>query len=424
MSALLTLAARSAWNRRFVLALVLLSVALSTFLLLGIERVRADVRANFSQAVSGTDLIVGPRTGAVQLLLYSVFRLGSGTSSMRYSSAEELARHRAVAWMVPLALGDSHRGFAVVGTTAEYFVRYRYGDKQLLALAQGRPLDERPDGLFDAVIGADVAAALGYRIGQRVVLSHGDGVMSENDHGDKPFTVSGILQRTGTPVDRSVHISLRAMEALHVEWIAGTRLPGVSLSAEDALKLDLQPKSVTAVLLGLKGRTAVFAVQRAVQEFEAEPLMAVLPGVALDELWQAIGIGERALLAVSALVAVVSLAGLVATILASLNERRRELALLRAVGVGPGRMMALLALEAALVALLGAALGMAALYLSLFTGSGWVQAHWGIVLHAGWPSVDEWRWVAAVAGGGLLAGLVPGWRAYRMSLADGLSPRL
>ena len=121
MTALLSLAARSAWNRRFVLGLVVLSIALSTFLLLGIERLRQDLRANFSQAVSGTDLVVGARTGPVQLLLYAVFRIGNATNNIRYSSAEAIARHRGVAWMVPLSLGDSHRGFAVLGTTTGYF---------------------------------------------------------------------------------------------------------------------------------------------------------------------------------------------------------------------------------------------------------------------------------------------------------------
>ena len=218
MSALLGLAARSAWNRRFVLALVVLSIALSTLLLLGIERIRQDLRANFSQAVSGTDLIVGARTGPVQLLLYSVFRIGNATNNIRLSSLDAIARHRAVAWVVPLSLGDSHRGFAVLGTTGAYFQHFRYGQKQALVLAQGRPFSDPPGGLYEAVVGADVARRLGYTLGQRIVLAHGDGAMRENDHADKPFTVVGFLAPTGTPVDRTVHISLQAIEALHIDW--------------------------------------------------------------------------------------------------------------------------------------------------------------------------------------------------------------
>ena len=420
MRALFTLAARSAWNRRFVLALVVLSIALSTFLLLGIERLRQDLRANFSQAVSGTDLIVGARTGPVQLLLYAVFRIGNATNNIRYTSAEAIAQHRGVAWMVPLSLGDSHRGFAVLGTTTGYFEHFRHGQKQRLVLAQGKPFD----ALYDTVVGAEVARRLGYTLGQRIVLSHGDGAMQANDHADKPFTIVGILAPTGTPVDRTVHISLQAMEAIHLDWQVGAPLPGQAVSAEQAAQQDLTPRTITAALVGLKSRAAVFAVQRDVAAFRAEPLLAILPGVALDELWDVVGLGERGLQAMSALVAAVSLAGLVAVILAGLNERRRELAILRAVGAGPRQMLALLAAEGLLVTASGVVLGALACWGTVALAGGWVQAQFGIGLQLVPPGAAEWQLMAAVLTGGLLASLVPGWRAYRLSLADGLSPRI
>ena len=420
MRAMFSLAARSAWNRRFVLSLIVLSIALSTFLLLGIERIRNDVRENFSQSISGTDLIVGARTGPVQLLLYSVFRIGSATNNMRWSSAQALAQHKAVAWMVPISLGDSHRGFAVVGTTTDYFEHFRHGDQQPLQLAQGR----RFEALFDTVLGAEVAERLGYRLGDRIVLSHGDGALPGNEHANKPFTVVGVLARTGTPVDRSVHISLQAMEALHLDWVAGVPLPGLSVTAEQAAQQKLEPRSVTAVLLGLRGRAAVFAVQRHVASFEAEPLMAILPGVVLDELWSVVGAGERGLQAMSALVALVSLGGLVAVILAGLDERRRELAILRAAGAGPRQMLLLLAAEGALVTLCGVVLGALAHAAAVALAGGWFEARFGIALHLGMPGSTEWALMGAVLAGGWLASLVPGWRAYRLSLADGLSPRI
>lgn len=420
MTPLITLAARSAWNRRFVLALVVASIALSSFLLMGIERIRQDVRENFAQAVSGTDLIVGARTGPVQLLLYSVFRIGNATNNIRWTSAQALAQHRAVAWMVPLSLGDSHRGFAVLGTTPDYFVHFRHGDKQPLRLAQGKAFD----GLYDVVLGADVARRLNYALGQRIVLAHGDGAIAANDHADKPFTVVGILAPTGTPVDRTLHVSLQAIEALHADWIAGARLPGMALSAEQAAQRDLTPRSVTAVLLGLKNRAAVFSVQREVASFRDEPLLAILPGVALDELWDVVALGERGLQAMSALVAVVSLGGLMAVILAGLNERRRELAILRAVGAGPRQMLWLLALEGGLVTLAGVAIGVLGCWGAVAALSGWIQGQFGLTLQAAPPGAPEWRLIGALVAGGWLASLVPGWRAYRLSLADGLSPRL
>lgn len=420
MNALLRLATKSAWNRRFVLFLVGLSIALSTFLLLGIERIRADVRENFSQSVSGTDLIVGARTGSVQLLLYSVFRIGSATNNIRWSSVQALEKERGVAWVVPISLGDSHRGFAVVATSPGYFEHFHYGDHQALALASGKPFE----GLFDTVLGAEVASKLGYKLGDRIILSHGDGAFVANQHADKPFTVVGILARTGTPVDRSLHIGLPAMEAIHLDWIAGAPIPGTSISAEEAARQDLTPKSVTAALVGLKSRTAVFSVQRRVAEFAGEPLMAVLPGVALDELWDVVGVGERGLVAMSALVGFVSVAGLVAVILAGLNERRRELAILRAVGAGPRQVLSLLALEGALVTLVGVAAGWAACLLVVALLGEWFGSRFGVALHAHLPNAEEGLLLIAVLAVGWLASLIPGIRAYRLSLADGLSPRI
>jgi putative ABC transport system permease protein len=420
MKTFLLLAARSAWNRRFVLSLAVLSIALSTFLLVGIERIRADVRENFAQSVSGTDLIVGARTGPVQLVLYAVFRIGAATNNMRWTSVQALAADPAVAWAVPISLGDSHHGFPVLGTTPEYFEHFRYGDRQALRLQEGKPFA----GIFDAVLGADVAERLGYRLGDRIVLSHGMGGPNLPEHADKPFTVIGVLARTGTPVDRTVHISLAGMEAIHLDWQGGVPIPGFAIPADKVRKFDLTPKVVTALLIGLKNRAAVFAVQRRIAAFKDEPLMGVLPGVALDELWDVIGVGERALLIISALVAAVSLAGLVAVVLASLNERRRELAILRALGAGPRHVLLLLALEGGLITLAGVAIGVVAVLVTVPLLGPIIQARYGLSLSLSVPTTSQQLLAVAVIAAGWAASLIPALRAYRYSLIDGLTPKV
>ncbi len=423
MKALLAVAWASALNRRGTLALVLAGIALATALLLGLERLRTDIRAGFSQSVSGTDLVVGARTSSIQLMLYAVFRVGGATNNVSMDSLRAVESHRAVAWLVPLSLGDSHRGRPVLGTTTAYFERFRWGDRQPLAFTQGRPFAGTLDGLYEAVIGAEVAATLGYAPGTRITLTHGGAEALGVEHADKPFTVVGVLARTGTPVDRTVHVSLEALEAIHLDWAGGAPIPGLSIPAEAARKFDLSPKQATAALVGLKSRAAVFNVQRFVAEHEGEALLAVLPAVALDELWQVIGPAEQGLLAISGLVAVVSLASLVAVVLAGLNERRRELAVLRAVGAGPRHVLLLLAAEGALVTLAGVLLG-AALAAAAVLGAGpLLQAEFGITLSRSAPTAAQWALAGAVVVAGMLASLVPGWRAYRLSLADGLSPR-
>ncbi len=324
---------------------------------------------------------------------------------------------------MPLSLGDSHRGRPVLGTTPEYFTRFLYGDRQALQVARGRAFSGTLDGLYEAVIGAEVAQALDYRLGQSITLNHGAGGVLGSEHGDKPFTVVGVLARTGTPVDRTVHVSLQALEAIHLDWAGGAPLPGVRIAPGDARKFDLEPKQVTAVLVGLKSRAAVFAVQRWVAQYEGEPLQAVLPGVALDELWDVVGVGEQALQAMSGLVAIVSLASLVAVVLAGLNERRRELAVLRAVGAGPRHVLGLLTIEAGLVTGLGSLAGAIVSIAAVALAGPWLQTRFGITLQAAAPTAAQWALWGAIVAAGMLAGLIPGVRAYRLSLADGLSPR-
>lgn len=417
--ALAALAARSAWNRRFTLGLTLIALALSVALLLGIERLRADVRASFTQAVSGADLVVGARASPIELTLYAVFRIGAASQEIGWQSVQAIAQHPAVAWALPLALGDSHRGFPVLGVPAAYFEHFRYGDRQALRFAAGRPYA----GVFEAVLGSEVARRLGYRPGSRITLAHGSGEFAP-EHADKPFTVVGVLAPTGTPVDRTVHVNLEAIEAIHLDWQGGAPIPGLNIPPELVQKFDLTPKTVTAVLVGLKSRAQVFAMQRWVQAYAGEPLMAVLPGVALDQLWATLAIGERALLAVSAMVAGVSLVGLIAVILASLNERRRELAILRALGAGPRRILLLLTLEGMGLTLAACIIGLILSQSLTLIAAPWLAAHYGIHLQLAWPHAAQWLWLVAVFAVGTLAALIPAWRAYRLSLADGLTPHV
>ena len=418
MKAILRLALQSAWARRLTLGITLAAIAISSALLLAVERVRLDARQSFSQAVSGVDLVVGARGGSLQLILHTVFHAGNVTHTMRWDSHEALASHPAVAWAVPLTLGDAHRGFPVLGTTPAYFEHFRYSLQQPLAFREGQVFAD----VFEAVLGSEVAATLGYRIDDRIALSHGMDA-SGPEHADKPFRVVGILAPTGTPVDRTVHVSLEAITALHLDWAGGAPLPGLTIPAEHVRKFELQPKEITAMLVGLKSRAEVFRLQRHINSYRGEALMAVMPGVALDELWQTLAGIERSLLAISALVVLVGLTGLTATLLAGLNERRRELAILRALGAGPGDIFLMLTVEGLLVTAIGLLLGVALLAIGLAVGAPLLQSQLGIALALRAPGATEFALLFAILATGLVASLVPGWRAWRLSLSDGLSPR-
>lgn len=419
MRVIIALAVQSLINRRVTALMIILSIAVSVALLLGVEKVRHGAKQSFSSTVAGTDLIVGARSGSVQLLLYSVFRIGNATHNISWQSYQEIAAHRKVAWSIPLALGDSHRGYRVLGTTTAYFEHYQYGRNRHLAFAQGIPFN----ALHDVVLGAEVARTLGYKLGDKVVIAHGMGSTSFSKHEDQPFTVTGILAATGTPVDHSLHVSLQAIEAIHVDWQAGAYIPGSGGSTPLQLR-ELQPQQITAFLLGLKSKLATFQLQRSISNYRAEPLQAVLPGVALQELWSMLGIAENALRIISACVVVSGLFGMLTVLLTGLNERRRELAILRAVGARPGQILALVMLESALLTLCGIGLGVGLLYTGLTAVLPVLEQTYGLQLALGLPDTAELKVLGLVFSAGIFAGLVPGYRAYRYSLADGMTIRI
>jgi putative ABC transport system permease protein len=417
---ILMLAWKSLLNRRGTALLTALSIGLSVALVVGVERMRTATRTSFSSTISGTDLIVGARTGQIQLLLYSVFRIGQPTNNLSWSSYRAVAAHPRVDWSIPLSLGDSHRGYPVLGTTTDYFEYLRFGRGRALSLAEGTTFSD----LYDAVLGAEVARALGYRLGDSLVIAHGASDVSFARHDDHPFRVSGILAPTGTPVDRTVHVSLEAIEAIHVGWETGASRPGQVPSPAEVRTRDLTPTAITAALVGLDSRVAIFQVQRFVNTYPGEPLMGILPGVALAELWSLVGIAEAALLLVSGFVVLVGLSGLLVSLLTSLDERRREMAVLRSVGARPTQIFALVLGEAGGLTLVGVLIGLAIVNGALWAARPWVLSHLGLLLETGGGAGGEAGLLAILCASGFLVGLIPAYRAYRSSLADGLSIRL
>lgn len=415
---ILRLALGSLMARALTVGMTILAIALSVALFLGVEKVRTGAKASFADTISGTDLIVGARSGSVQLLLYSVFRIGSPTNNLTWQSYQDIAARPEVAWIVPISLGDSHRQFRVMGTTSAFFDRYKYRSGQSLTLQDGALFSD----LFDTVIGADVATTLGYAVGDPIVVAHG--IASFTEHDDQPFRVSGILAKTGTPVDRTVIVSLRAIEAIHVDWQSGARIPGQSTPAQALRDLPLTPNAITAALVGIDSPLQVFGLQRAINTYPNEPLLAILPGVALQELWQIVGVAETALIAVSAMVVVTALIGMMATIFSSLNERRREMAIFRAMGARPRVILGLLIVEATVMAAIGAILGIGLLYAALFVAQPIIDSAFGLWLPITAPTLQEvWIGLGVIAAGAIVS-VIPAARAYRMSLADGMMVKI
>lgn len=418
---LLSLALKSLANRKFTTALTVFSIALSVCLLIGVERVRLGARESFANTISQTDLIVGAKGGTIQLLLYAVFRMGSATNNVSYSTYEKFKQHPAVKWTIPYSLGDSHRGFRVVGTDQSFYKEFRFRQDRQIEWQEGRA----PEGIFDVVLGSEAALRLGYKLADRVVITHGvtDGLGIIN-HDDKPFTVVGILKRTATPVDRSVYITLEGMEAIHMDWQNGAPpMKGKETPAASLRKEDIRIGQITAFLLRTKSRIETLGLQREINIYEDEPLMAIIPGVALNELWTTIGYAEDGLRIVSLFVVVVGFLGMLVALYTSLTERRREMAIMRAIGTGPFAIVTLLVLESGLLTALGVSLGVVSLYGLLAIFQPVIENRIGLFIPIQPLSPQEWMYVGLAVLTGLLIGIVPAIKAYRNSLIDGLAVR-
>jgi putative ABC transport system permease protein len=419
MSITLKLAWKSLLNRKTTALLTILTVAISVILLMGVERIRTQAKSSFANTISGTDLIVGGRSGQVNLLLYSVFRIGNATNNIDWKSFEEFSNHRAVKWAIPISLGDSHRDFRVMGTNHSYFEHYQYGQKQHLSLSKG----EEFDSLFEAVIGSEVAKKLGYDIGTEMIIAHGISDVGFSRHENTPFKVVGILAPTGTPVDKTVHVSLEAIEAIHVGWESGANL-GNNPSKEQLLEMDFHPKQITAMMIGLKSKIQTFALQRQINTYKQEPLSAILPGIALHELWGMMSVAEQALLIVSVFVVVAGLMGMLSSLLTSLQERRREMAILRAMGARPRHVFVLLISEATVLTTIGIICGVGGMYAMLAVAAPIITSNYGINIALSGISSHEWMLLGFVQLAGIIIGFFPALRAYRQSLSDGMTIRI
>jgi putative ABC transport system permease protein len=412
---------KSLWNRKGTALLTIFSISISVTLLLGVENIRKGVRTSFSSAVSGTDIIVGARGGSLQLLLYSIFRIGNSPNNLSWESYNELRNNKRVKWTIPISLGDSHRGFRVVGTNLDYFKFFRYGSKKKLEFSKGKPFSK----VFDTVIGSEIAIKFNYKLNEKIIIAHGTGKKSFLNHDDKPFKIVGVLKPTGTPVDQSLHVSLEGITAMHVDWESGAPpMEGESISAEEVLKLDLIPEEITSFLIGLKSKIHVFDLQRKVNTYKEEPLSAIMPGVALQELWNILRTAETGLRVITWFVLFAGLLGMVTSLLSGLNERRREMAILRSVGAGPGTISFLLILEATVLTLAGIIFGLFILYLALFVSQPILEAYFGLFIPINFPSNRDIIILGGIILAAMFMGIIPAFKAYRQSLVDGMTIRL
>ena len=430
-SALLKVAFHSLRYRSGGVLLTILAVGLSVFVLLGVEHVRQEARSSFASTVSGVDLIVGAKTGDINLLLLSVFRIGNATTNIDWETVEEIGAQEEVSWLVPISLGDSHRNFRVVGTTKDFFERYQFGSKQPLVFRDGAKFENHTQ----VVLGASVASQLAYDLGDSLIVSHGMADTSFTHHDQLPLTIVGILEKSGTPVDNALFVSLETIEAIHSdEPHHGDQSSKHHESDhkdhghhdedehhESDHKDHGHPPlgSVTALLVGLDSPIASLKMQRWINDYEEEALLAILPGVALSKLWELLGSVEDILRSISILVFISSLLGLNAMLLASMRERKTEIEILRSIGAPSTFILGLLVFESMLIVTIGIVLAVMGLLVSILLSNNILATELGVLLSPKILHSSSLLALALIYLSAVILSLIPAWQAYTLSKSMG-----
>ncbi len=376
--------------------LLALGIAIITLLLL----TTAQLEERMGRDARGIDLVAGAKGSPMQVILSAIYHLDVPTGNIPLKEAKEIAGHRMVKHTIPLALGDSYKGFRIVGTNHDYL--RHYGGK----LAAGRAWDKP----LEAVLGAEVAERERLKVGDKFTGAHGVGDKPGDEHGESPYVVTGVLARSGSVLDRLVLTSVESVWAVHDEH-QGMDKKDKAASDED--------KEITALLIQYASPLAVAVLPRYINNNST--MQAASPAYETARLFSIIGVGVNVLRGFALVLILSAGLSLFIALYNALNERRYDLAVMRALGARPSKLLALMLFEGLLLAMLGAAAG-------LVLGHALTEALGAMLKSAQQVAVTGFTWmpgelwlVALALAVGVVSALLPAWRAYRTDIAHTLA---
>tara|TARA_E500000081_G_scaffold147752_1_gene172382 strand:- start:532 stop:1953 length:1422 start_codon:yes stop_codon:yes gene_type:complete len=468
-----TLVIQSLLNRWLSCLLIILTLAFSISLFFTVSRIQESVRSSFQNTISGVDSVVAARGGDLQILLNSVFLIGEPNSTIRWGTFKDITDNNKMNWAVPITLGDSHKGYRVIGTTNNYFKEIKYSSGKNIEFLSGNSFND----VFDVVLGNAVANKLKYNLDAEIIITHGLSDVGEvhtfssekenhsdhadhDDHADEEhdnhddhvdhddhakheehdnhedhadegheghnhenlgFKVTGILKPTGTPIDNAVYISLAGIEAMHTGWIGNQKV--IDVSIEQIMQSELKPKTISAIFVSLKNRTQVFQFQRDVLNYKEEAISSVMPGITLSRLWALTGNVDKAFKIITFFIIIIALLGMIAMTIAGLNGRRREMAILRSVGASPTNIVSLLLVESIIISLISCAIGYILMIIIFSIGKDYLQNNYGIFINSFSIKNYDLQMVISIICAALIATIVPAIQIYKNTLRDGLNVR-
>ncbi len=418
------------WSRKFITCLTILSVSLGVALISSVLTLRQETERRFVEEGQAFDAVIGAKGSPLQLVLSSVYYMDTPTGNIRWEEYEKVREHEWVTAAFPISMGDSFRNARIVGTTPDLFDHTWTSPSsgevtRPFTIAEGRIFENS----FEAVIGSFAASSIGLEVGNQFVGNHGGA-----EHEDS-YTVVGIFEPSGTPNDHAIFCDLESIWLSHpheedeedgesndVDAHAGHDHEDDDADADAHAGHDHaveEHREVTAVLLNLGSPAWRFKFR---DEFKDSPVQAAIPIMEIQKMFnQFLSTVQTILMAVAYLVVVVSSISIMIGLYMAIQMRRRDLAVMRALGAGAGDIFGAVILEAIFVTVLGVVIGWLLGNAGTWLLSLYLTREYGLVIRSFTLSFEEIRAFAIVVMVGYLAGLIPAVQAYRRDVAKDLA---
>ncbi|MCC6793881.1 MAG: ABC transporter permease [Candidatus Hydrogenedentes bacterium] len=416
LSAIFLIVRRSLRQHALSTCVTLLAVALASGLVMSVFAIQRQTYEAFTGGELGFDAVLGARGSQLQLVLNTVFHLETSPGNIPWGMYQAMKADRRVEIALPYATGDNYMGFRIVGTTDEIFTKFHYRAGKTFEVDEGGRIFDA--SRREAVIGSFAAQETGLKPGDTINPYHGL-AYSENSKHNEEYTVVGILKPTNSPSDRVIFIPIEGIFRMGGHVLRGT---GETYHAQAGVKIPDDAKEVSAVMLKFKNPKTGFDMDMLINKQGKVATLAYPIGRVMSELFDKLGWINRVLELVAYLVVVVASAAILASIYNTINERRREFAILRALGARRVTVFSAILLEAASIAMLGSVIGFAVYGAILGAAMVVVKAQTGVVLDI-WslhPALYLTPLCMTIVG--TLAGVLPAYKAYSTDVATNLTP--
>lgn len=384
--------------------LTMMLVAIGVALVHAILTIKSEVQAGFNRGVAGKiHVIVGPKGSPMQLVLNSLFHVSKPVGNLNYSYYEkEIKNHGKVKLAIPIAVGDNYMGFHIVGTVPELLTELELANAERFAFAKGRAFNKQ----WEAVLGSEVARVTGLKVGDHFHAEHGmtESHFEENIHKEGHYDVVGVLEPTGTPHDRALYCDLDSVYDLH----------------ENLKNTSEAKKPISAILVVCHSDNWIGPFAYEINN--GKDAMAALPSSEIRDLMKIVGNVDQVLVAISWLVLFAAGVSILVSIYNSMNDRRREIAIVRALGAPAAVVFQIIVIEAATICLIGGLAGLLVSHGSIYFGRGIVQAATGVPIGAGTLGLQDLGLLGGAVAIGICSSLIPAVSAYKTDIATNIRP--